>query len=141
MQPGVTEEQRDRLEADVLRELRQHFRPEFLNRVDDIIVFHPLTKDQIAQIVHYMLKDVHARLAEEELRLSLTDEAVKFLVDRGYDEKFGARPLRRAIQRHLEDPLSEKILVSEFSAGDEIRVDVTPEGDALDFRVPSSTKT
>ena len=131
----------DLMQTKVREEIERAFNPEFLNRVDDIIVFHPLTKDQIAQIVHYMLKDVHARLAEEELRLSLTDEAVKFLVDRGYDEKFGARPLRRAIQRHLEDPLSEKILVSEFSAGDEIRVDVTPEGDALDFRVPSSTKT
>ncbi len=66
---------------------------------------------------------------------------MKFLVDQGYDEKFGARPLRRAIQRYLEDPLSEKILVSEFSAGDEIEVSVAPEGEALEFRVPSSTKT
>ncbi|HUG41058.1 MAG TPA: ATP-dependent Clp protease ATP-binding subunit [Longimicrobiales bacterium] len=131
----------DLMQNKVREEIERAFNPEFLNRVDDIIVFHQLSREQIAQIVHFMLKDVRARLAEEELSLSLTEQAVKFLVDRGYDEKFGARPLRRAIQRHLEDPLSEKILVSEFSAGDEIRVDVAPEGDALEFRVPSSTKT
>ncbi|HSH45404.1 MAG TPA: ATP-dependent Clp protease ATP-binding subunit [Longimicrobiales bacterium] len=129
------------MQSKVREEIERAFNPEFLNRVDDIIVFHPLNKEQIAQIVHFMLRDVHERLEEEELTLSLTDEAVKFMVDRGYDEKFGARPLRRAIQRHLEDPLSEKILVQEFSAGDEIRVDVAPEGDELEFRVPSSTKT
>ncbi|HUE77464.1 MAG TPA: ATP-dependent Clp protease ATP-binding subunit [Longimicrobiales bacterium] len=131
----------DLMQGKVREEIERAFNPEFLNRVDDIIVFHPLSREQIAQIVHFMLKDVHDRLAEEELTLSLTDEAVKFLVERGYDEKFGARPLRRAIQRFLEDPLSEKILSSEFSAGDEIKVDVAPEGDTLDFRVPSSTKT
>jgi ATP-dependent Clp protease ATP-binding subunit ClpC len=131
----------DRMQSKVREEIERAFNPEFLNRVDDIIVFHPLTKDQIAEIVHIMLKDVHKRLADEELTLRFTDPAIDFLVDKGYDEKFGARPLRRAIQRFLEDPLSEKILVSEFSAGDEIEVDVTAEGDGLKFRVPSSSKT
>jgi ATP-dependent Clp protease ATP-binding subunit ClpC len=131
----------DRMQSKVREEIERAFNPEFLNRVDDIIVFHPLTKEQISEIVHIMLKEVHKRLAEEELTLRLTDPAVGFLVDKGYDEKFGARPLRRAIQRFLEDPLSEKILVSEFSPGDEIEVDVTEEGDALKFRVPSSSKT
>jgi ATP-dependent Clp protease ATP-binding subunit ClpC len=106
-----------------------------------VIVFHPLTKEQIGEIVHIMLKDVHDRLEEEELTITLSEGAIDFLVDKGYDEKFGARPLRRAIQRYLEDPLSEKILVSEFSAGDQIEVDVAEEGDALEFRVPSSSKT
>jgi ATP-dependent Clp protease ATP-binding subunit ClpC len=129
------------MQSKVRSEIERAFNPEFLNRVDDIIVFHPLTREQIAEIVHVMLKDVHKRLAEEELKLRLTDEAIRFLVDHGYDENFGARPLRRAIQRYLEDPLSEKILTSEFVAGDEIEVDVAPEGEALDFRVPSSTKT
>jgi ATP-dependent Clp protease ATP-binding subunit ClpC len=131
----------DRMQSKVREEIERAFNPEFLNRVDDIIVFHPLTRDQIAEIVHIMLKDVRNRLSDEELSLRLTDPAVAFLVEKGYDEKFGARPLRRAIQRFLEDPLSEKILVSEFSPGDEIEVDVTEEGDGLKFRVPSSSKT
>jgi ATP-dependent Clp protease ATP-binding subunit ClpC len=88
-----------------------------------------------------MLKEVHERLAEEELTLQLTDQAVDFLVEKGYDEKYGARPLRRAIQRYLEDPLSEKILVQEFSPGDQIEVDLAESGDALEFRVPSSSTT
>jgi len=125
----------------VREEIERAFNPEFLNRVDDIIVFHPLDKSQIGEIVHIMLREVRNRLAEENLSLKLTDDAVTFLVDKGYDEKFGARPLRRAIQRHLEDPLSEKILTSEFTPGDEIEVDVAAEGNALEFRVLSSTKT
>jgi ATP-dependent Clp protease ATP-binding subunit ClpC len=131
----------DRMQSKVREEIERAFNPEFLNRVDDIIVFHPLTKEQIAEIVHIMLNEVLGRLADEELTLKLTDPAIAFLVEKGYDEKFGARPLRRAIQRFLEDPLSEKILVSEFSPGDEIEVDVTEEGDGLKFRVPSSSKT
>ncbi|HEX7050071.1 MAG TPA: ATP-dependent Clp protease ATP-binding subunit [Longimicrobiales bacterium] len=129
------------MQQKVRSEIERAFNPEFLNRVDDIIVFHTLTKAEIGQIVHIMLKEVHHRLADEELRLTLTDEAIAFLVDKGYDETFGARPLRRAIQRYLEDPLSEKILTAEFTAGDEIEVDVAAEGEALEFRVPSSTKT
>jgi ATP-dependent Clp protease ATP-binding subunit ClpC len=136
-----TETVYDRMQSKVREEIERAFNPEFLNRVDDIIVFHPLTREQIAEIVHIMLKEVRGRLVDEELALKLTDPAVAFLVEKGYDEKFGARPLRRAIQRFLEDPLSEKILVSEFSAGDEIEVDVTEEGDGLKFRVPSSSKT
>jgi ATP-dependent Clp protease ATP-binding subunit ClpC len=131
----------ERMQAKVTEEIERAFNPEFLNRVDDTIVFHQLTKEQIGQIVHFMLRDVHERLKDEELTLKLTDRAVDFLVDKGYDEKYGARPLRRAIQRYLEDPLSEKILVSEFSPGDEIEVDVSEAGDVLEFRVPSSTKT
>jgi ATP-dependent Clp protease ATP-binding subunit ClpC len=131
----------ERMQNKVTEEIERAFRPEFLNRVDDVIVFHPLSKEQIGEIVHIMLKDVHTRLEDEELTIRLTDDAVDFLVDKGYDEKFGARPLRRAIQRYLEDPLSEKILTAEFSAGDEIEADVAAGGDGLEFRVPSSTKT
>ncbi|MGH7577499.1 MAG: AAA family ATPase, partial [Longimicrobiales bacterium] len=116
-------------------EIERAFNPEFLNRVDDIIVFHPLARAEIGQIVHLMLKDVHDRLAEEELRMQLTDAASAFLVDHGYDEKFGARPLRRAIQKYIEDPLSEKILSAEFPAGEEIAVDVAADGEGLEFRV------
>ncbi len=119
-------------------EIERAFNPEFLNRVDDIIVFHPLTREQIGEIVHIMLRDVHDRLAEENLKVRLTEAAQVFLVDRGYDEKFGARPLRRAIQRFIEDPLSEKILASEFPAGEEIEIDVSADGEKLDFRVYSA---
>ncbi|GMV07798.1 MAG: ATP-dependent Clp protease ATP-binding protein [Gemmatimonadota bacterium] len=125
----------------VRQEVERAFNPEFLNRVDDTIVFHPLSKEEIAEIVHILLGDVRKRLGEEELSLRLTDEAIGFLVDKGYDEKFGARPLKRAIQRYLEDPLSEKILTAEFAAGDEIEVAVNPDGDGLTLQAGSTTKT
>jgi ATP-dependent Clp protease ATP-binding subunit ClpC len=120
-------------------EIERAFNPEFLNRVDDTIVFHPLSREQIGEIVHILLKDVRSRLAEEEMTISLSEEAIEFLVDKGYDEKYGARPLKRAIQRYLEDPLSERILVSDFSAGDEIEVDRADDGEGLSLRAGSTT--
>ena len=102
-------------------------------------MFHPLDRGHIAQIVQILLKDVRKRLAEEELTLTLTDNGVDFLVKHGYDEAYGARPLRRAIQKYIEDPLSEKILLGEFSRLDEIEVDVSQDGSKLDFRVLTST--
>ncbi len=125
----------------VRQEVERAFNPEFLNRVDDVIVFHPLSKKEIGDIVHILLGDVRKRLEQEELSIHLTDEAISFLVDKGYDEKFGARPLKRAIQRYLEDPLSEKILTQEFSHGDEIEVGLTPEGDGLTLQAGSATTT
>ena len=125
----------------VRQEIERAFNPEFLNRVDDTIVFHPLTKTEISEIVHILLADVRTRLAEEDITISLTDSAIQFLVDEGYDQKFGARPLRRAIQRFLEDPLSEMILQREFSNGDEIEVDANENGDGLNLRAKSATKT
>jgi ATP-dependent Clp protease ATP-binding subunit ClpC len=125
----------------VAQEIERAFNPEFLNRVDDTIVFHPLTKKEIGEIIHILMEDVHKRLAEEGITLRFTDAAIDFLVEEGYDEKFGARPLKRAIQRHLEDPLSEKILQAEFSSGDEIEVDVDPDGPGLTLRAESATKT
>jgi len=125
----------------VKEEVERAFNPEFLNRVDDTIVFHPLTQEEIGEVVHILLKDVRERLAEEHLTLRLTDAAIGFLVERGFDVKFGARPLRRAIQRYLEDPLSEKILLAEFAAGDEIEVDVDAGGEGLSLGAASPTKT
>ena len=125
----------------VKEEIERAFNPEFLNRVDDTIVFHALTREEIGEIVHIVLKEVKDRLAEEHLTLTLTAEAIDFLVGKGYDEKFGARPLKRAIQRYLEDPLSEKILIAEFSAGDEIEVGLVEGGDGLSLRAGSHTKT
>jgi ATP-dependent Clp protease ATP-binding subunit ClpC len=128
----------ERMADKVKEELQHTFNPEFLNRLDDVIVFHPLQREHIAQIVGIMLKDVHKRLAEGELTLRLTDGAQDLLVKHGYDEQYGARPLKRAIQRYIEDPLSEKILTGEFSKGDEIEVDVATDGQKLEFRVPNS---
>jgi ATP-dependent Clp protease ATP-binding subunit ClpC len=125
----------------VAKEIERAFNPEILNRVDDTIVFHSLTKEEIGQIVHILMADVRKRLEGEGITLRLRESAVDFLVKEGYDEKFGARPLRRAIQRYLEDPLSEKILQAEFSSGDEIEVDLGPDGQGLTLQVESATKT
>jgi ATP-dependent Clp protease ATP-binding subunit ClpC len=124
----------------VKEELQHTFNPEFLNRLDDTIVFHPLTKEHIKQIVGILLKDVQKRLTEEELTIRLSDAGSDFLVQHGFDEQYGARPLKRSIQRYIEDPLSEKILVGDFSKGDEIEIDVAPEGGRLDFRVLTSSQ-
>ncbi|HKR56995.1 MAG TPA: AAA family ATPase, partial [Gemmatimonadales bacterium] len=129
-----------RMAEKVKEEINKVFNPEFLNRLDDVIVFHPLNRQHIAQIVAILLKDVQSRLGDEELTLRLTEAASNFLVDHGYDEHYGARPLKRAIQRFVEDPLSEKILVGEFARGDEIEVDVAPDKERLAFRALSGSK-
>ena len=118
----------------VKEEIERAFNPEFLNRVDDIIVFHPLTREQIGQIVHILLKEVHGRLGEEGLKLRMSEGALNFLIEKGYDEKFGARPLRRAIQKYIEDPLSERILGAGYTRGDELEVEVSQDGQTLEFK-------
>ena len=128
----------ERMQEKVKEELKVVFNPEFLNRLDDVIVFHPLSREHIAQIVSILLKDIRKRLAEDELTIRLTPAATELLVKNGYDEAYGARPLKRAIQKFIEDPLSEKILLGEFSRGDEIEVDASADGSKLDFRVLSS---
>jgi ATP-dependent Clp protease ATP-binding subunit ClpC len=130
----------ERIAEKVKDEIQKVFNPEFLNRLDDVIVFHPLTREHIAQIVTILLREVQRRLGDEELTLRLTEAGGSFLVDHGYDEHYGARPLKRAIQKYVEDPLSEKILVGEFSKGDEIEVDVAPDKERLAFRALSGSK-
>jgi ATPases with chaperone activity, ATP-binding subunit len=130
----------EKMAEKVKEEINKTFNPEFLNRLDDVIVFHPLTRDHITLIVGILLKDVQKRLGEEELTLRLTPAATDFLVEKGYDEHYGARPLKRAIQKYVEDPLSEKILVGEFARGDEIEVDVAPDKARLAFRALSGSK-
>jgi ATP-dependent Clp protease ATP-binding subunit ClpC len=130
----------ERMAEKVKEEINKVFNPEFLNRLDDVIVFHALTREHIAQIVTILARDVQKRLGEEELTLRLTQGATDFLVDHGYDEHFGARPLKRAIQKYVEDPLSEKILVGDFAKGDEIEVDVAPDKERLAFRALSGSK-
>jgi ATP-dependent Clp protease ATP-binding subunit ClpC len=129
----------ERMSEKVKEEMTHVFNPEFLNRLDDVIVFHPLSEGDIGQIVAILLREVQKRLGDEELTLKLTEAGSAFLVKNGFDEKFGARPLKRSIQKYIEDPLSEKILVGEFAKGDEIEVDIAPSGDKLEFRVLTST--
>lgn len=106
----------------MLEEMRRTFRPEFLNRIDEIIVFHPLNEEHISQIVDLMLKDLRKRLAEKNMQLEFTAEAKEKLIKEGYDPAYGARPLRRAIQRLIEDPLAESLLGGQFTEGDTIEV-------------------
>ncbi len=107
--------------------LRQHFRPEFLNRVDAIVTFHGLTKDDLAQIVDIQLERLNALLAERRLSVSLTSKVKEFLAQRGYDPAFGARPLKRVIQRLIQDPLAMQLLEGKFREGDHVQVDVEDE--------------
>lgn len=117
-----------RMKSKVNEELKQHFRPEFLNRVDEIVVFPQLSKDEIRQIVDLMIAHLDERLREQEMTIELTDAARDLLADRGYDPVLGARPLRRAIQRDIEDALSEKILFGELKPMQKIIVDAQGEG-------------
>jgi len=116
------------------KELKKTFRPEFLNRIDEIITFSPLSLEQMSQIVDLQMKEVQERLDESGLHVELTDAAREWLAKEGYDPAFGARPLRRALQKHVESPLSVRLLSGEFSAGDTILVDADPEEDMLIFR-------
>ena len=118
----------DRMKLKVNEELKQHFRPEFLNRLDDVIVFHQLTRPEILQIVELMITSLDDRLKDKDMGLILTDQAKELLVDKGYDQSLGARPMRRTIQREIEDVLSEKILFGELTAGNLVVVGV--EGEA-----------
>ncbi|MBX7160881.1 MAG: ATP-dependent Clp protease ATP-binding subunit [Acidimicrobiia bacterium] len=117
----------ERMRERLTEELKRHFRPEFLNRLDEIIVFHELTKEEITQIIDLMTKRVQAQLEGQGLQIELTDAAKALLGEKGYDPTLGARPMRRAIQRLVEDPLSERILWKEFQAGQLIVVDAEDE--------------
>ncbi|HEU0102572.1 MAG TPA: ATP-dependent Clp protease ATP-binding subunit [Mycobacteriales bacterium] len=123
----------DRMKTKVQDELKQHFRPEFLNRIDDIVVFHQLSEAEIVVIVDLMLARVDGQLKNKDMGLELTSAAKNLLAKKGYDPVLGARPLRRTIQREIEDVLSEKILFGSISAGQIIVVDTEGEGDAATF--------
>ncbi len=128
----------ERMKEKVNEALKGHFRPEFLNRIDEVVVFHELTKDEITLIVDIQIKRVREQLQAQGYGLELTQESKYFLADQGYDPEYGARPLRRAIQRLIEDPLSERILYKEFNVGDTIIVDVEDDEDGkrgVTFRV------
>jgi ATP-dependent Clp protease ATP-binding subunit ClpC len=122
----------ERMKEKVNDALKDHFRPEFLNRVDETIVFHELSRDEVIQIVDLMIKRTVGQLEGQGIGLELTDEAKRLLADRGYDPTMGARPLRRAIQRMIEDQLSEKLLYKEFRAGQIIVVDTATSEDGAE---------
>jgi ATP-dependent Clp protease ATP-binding subunit ClpB len=122
---------REEMEDKVTEALRASFKPEFLNRIDEIIIFHNLTEAQIGDIVDIQMKRLESRLAEMNITLVLSDNARAFLADKGFDRVYGARPLKRAIQKYIENPLSMEILQGNISEGTEVRADV--EGDRIIF--------
>ena len=119
---------------EVMSELDNTFRPEFLNRIDEIVVFHALTQEDIMQIVDIQLARLRRLLAERHITITLSDTAKQYLALRGYDPVFGARPLKRTIQRELQDPLARQLLEGTLREGSSIYVDVAPDGDELVFR-------
>ena len=127
------EEDRPRMLAEVEQALRTHFKPEFLNRVDESIVFHQLRREDFHRIVDIQLERVRKLLGERGIEIDLSDAALERLAEKGYDPHYGARPLKRVIQRMLQDPLATSILEGDFPEGSKIRVDVDPSGEGLDF--------
>tara|TARA_B100001121_G_scaffold208309_1_gene182291 strand:- start:1263 stop:3203 length:1941 start_codon:yes stop_codon:yes gene_type:complete len=123
----------EKMKSKVGEELKRYFRPEFLNRIDETIVFHELTIDEVKEIVDLMLDRVHSQLKNSDLEIVLSDEAKEFLATEGYDREFGARPLRRSIQRLLEDPLSEELLKGKYKAGSTIIASLNKEENSLEF--------
>ena len=133
IQAMAGEQSYDEMKAEVMEVVGQHFRPEFINRVDDVVVFHPLGRDHIRLIVDIQLGYLHERLAERDMRIHLSETALDKLADAGFDPVYGARPLRRAIQQQVENPLAQEILRGKFKPGDVIEIDVADDG--LEFKM------
>ncbi|MCU7957761.1 MAG: AAA family ATPase, partial [gamma proteobacterium symbiont of Bathyaustriella thionipta] len=115
------------MKSEVMEVVSQHFRPEFINRIDDVVVFHPLGKEAIQKIAKIQMQDLRTRLYERELDMRISSEAMEQISDAGFDPVYGARPLKRAIQQALENPLAQEILAGKFMPGDMIEVDVLPD--------------
>jgi ATP-dependent Clp protease ATP-binding subunit ClpC len=126
------------IKSSAMNELKRLFRPEFINRVDEIVVFHSLNRDEVRRILEILLADVQTRLADKEIILEVKPKAKEFLIGKGFDAKYGARPLRRVIQKEIEDPLSMEILRGRFSPGDHIIVSV--RNDKVQFRAKAKTR-
>jgi ATP-dependent Clp protease ATP-binding subunit ClpC len=118
---------------DISQSLKRTFRPEFLNRVDEIIIFHKLTRENMVQIVDLQMQDIEERLVERGIHIELSQAAKGWLADEGYDPAFGARPLRRALQRHVESPLSQKLLEGQLADGDTVLGDLSKDSKGLTF--------
>ena len=126
------EDNYDAMKNAVMDVVGSHFRPEFVNRIDDLVVFHPLGRAHIRKIVDIQLEYLHLRLADRDISIELSDAARDKLADAGFDPVYGARPLKRAIQQQVENPLAQQILQGSFKPGDVIRIAV--EGDQLQFK-------
>jgi ATP-dependent Clp protease ATP-binding subunit ClpB len=124
IQQKAGEENYESMKSAVMDEVSTHFRPEFINRVDEVVVFHPLAKNQIQGIARVQIENLAKRLHEQDMKLELGDEAMQLLAEVGYDPVYGARPLKRAIQRMIENPLAQKLLQGDFLPGDTIRATV-----------------
>jgi len=141
LQQSASHEERAAHEK-IEKALKSTFRPEFLNRIDEIITFSPLSLEQMQQIVDLQMKEVYERLAEHDLKVELTPAAREWLAKAGYDPSFGARPLKRALQKFVESPLSVSLLSGQFTDGNSILVDVGEAGEQLVFRaVEESVKS
>jgi ATP-dependent Clp protease ATP-binding subunit ClpC len=130
---GAEKSARDKVREALLREVERHFRPEFLNRVDEILIFNNLTKEDLRKIVALELAKVNARLRDRSIELVLSPEAEEFVIQRGFHADFGARPLKRAIERYVEDPLAEEVLRERLPKSGRIRVVARKEEDKLAF--------
>ena len=117
-----------KMKAAVMGVVQAHFRPEFINRLDELVVFHPLAKSEIREIARIQISYLGKRLHERQLQLQVSDSALDWLADLGFDPVYGARPLKRAIQQNLENPLATRILSGEYSAGDVVTVDIAGNG-------------
>ncbi|MDD2212071.1 MAG: AAA family ATPase, partial [Clostridia bacterium] len=136
---GDAQDKYERMKNKIMAEVKKAFRPEFLNRLDEIIVFHALHKEQLKKIVTLMVDDVIERLTEQEIEVEVTERVKEIIIQEGYNPSFGARPLRRAIQRKIEDCLSEELLKGTFQKGDKVVVDAV-EDNKITVRVAEQAK-
>ncbi|MEX0431046.1 ATP-dependent chaperone ClpB [Spiribacter insolitus] len=134
IQEHAGEAQYDEMKREVMGVVSQHFRPEFINRVDDVVVFHPLERDQIRRITEIQVRYLSERLRERDMALELTDAALDVIGEAGFDPIYGARPLKRVLQQRVENVLAQRILAGDFTAGDRIRVDAVGSGEASELR-------
>jgi ATP-dependent Clp protease ATP-binding subunit ClpB len=125
----------EEMKSRVLEVLRNTFRPEFLNRVDEIVIFHSLSREHIEKIIDIQLEYLRKRLKERKLSLELSERAKQLIADKGYDPVYGARPLKRAIQRYIQDQLALQILEGKFAEGDTVTVDSDSKTDGMSFSV------
>ena len=128
----------EKMRKALMGEIEKFFRPEFINRLDEVVVFRPLIKDDLVTIIEYELSKVRKRLGEKGMKMELDGLAKDFLIDKGYNPDFGARPLRRALGQYIEDPLAENLLMGEFKSGDEIHVTREEGKDHLTFKAVRS---